>query len=109
MANFSFLTFGMAKLLKTLSTVSDVKINVFQIRIFEGITLLLFIIYGFIKIKVLSTMLFFRDSGKFLDFSKQRLWVRAPVSAESGNNLPYLGKPDTFYKRLQVGVNSFIP
>ena len=85
------------------------KINVFQIRIFEGITLLLFIIYGFIKIKVLSTMLFFHDSGKFLDFSKQRPWVRAPVSAESGNNLPYLGKPDTFYKRLQVGVNSFIP
>ena len=57
----------------------SVKINVFQIRIFEGITLLLFIIYGFIKIKVLSTMLFFHDSGKFLDFSKRRLWVRVLV------------------------------
>ena len=51
-----FLKFGMVKLFETLQTVSKMKINIFEIKIFNEITLLLFIIYCFIKIKVLLSL-----------------------------------------------------
>ena len=47
----------MAKLFETLHTVLNVKINIFQIKIFNEITLLLFIIYNFIKFKLLLSFL----------------------------------------------------
>ena len=53
---FIFLKFGMVKLFETLQTVSNVKMNIFQIKIFNEITLLLFIIYNFIKFKVLVNL-----------------------------------------------------
>ena len=47
MVIFIFLKFGMVKFK------SNVKMNIFRIKIFNEITLLLFIIYSFIKLKVL--------------------------------------------------------
>ena len=41
---------------ETLQTVSNVKMNIFQIKILNEITLLLFIIYSFIKFKVLVNL-----------------------------------------------------
>ena len=52
MVIFIFLKFGMVKLFETLQTVSNVKMNICQIKIFNEITLLLFLIYSFIKFKV---------------------------------------------------------
>ena len=46
----------MVKVFKTLQTVSNVKINIFQMKIFLEITLLPFIIYSFIKFKVLLSL-----------------------------------------------------
>ena len=46
----------MVKLFETLQTVSNVKMNICQINIFNEITLLLFIIYSFIKFKVLVNL-----------------------------------------------------
>ena len=48
-----FLEFGMVKLFETLQTISNMIMNIFQIKIFNEITLLLFMIYSFIKFKVL--------------------------------------------------------
>ena len=56
MVIFIFLKLGMVKLFETLHTVSNVKINIFQIKLFYEITLLLFIIYIFIKFKVLGSL-----------------------------------------------------
>ena len=56
MVIFIFLKLGMVKLFETLHTVSNVKINIFQTKIFNEITLLLFIIYSFIKFKVLISL-----------------------------------------------------
>ena len=56
MVIFIFLKFGMVKLFETLQTVSNMKINIFQIKIFNEITLLLFMIYSFIKFKVLVSL-----------------------------------------------------
>ena len=39
-----------------LQTVSNVKMNIFQMKIFDKITLHLFIIYSFIKFKVLGSL-----------------------------------------------------
>ena len=50
---FIFLKLGIVKLFETLHTVSDVKINIFQIKTFNEITLVVFIIYSFIKFKFL--------------------------------------------------------
>ena len=52
MVVFIFLKFGMVKVFETLQTVSNVKMNICQIKIFNEITLLLFLIYSFIKFKV---------------------------------------------------------
>ena len=46
----------MVKLLQTLHTLSNVKKNIFQIKIFEDITLFLFVIYSFVNSKVLSSL-----------------------------------------------------
>ena len=51
-----FLKFGMVKLFETLHTVSNVRINIFQIKIFNEITLFLFIIYSFIKFEGLFSL-----------------------------------------------------
>ena len=56
MVIFIFLKFGMVKLFETLQTVSNIKMNIFQINIFNEITLLLFIIFSFIKFKVLVNL-----------------------------------------------------
>ena len=50
--NIYFLKFGMLKVFETLETVSNVKMNIFQIKIFIDITRLLFVIHSFIKFKV---------------------------------------------------------
>ena len=52
MVIFIFLKFGMMKVGETLQTLSNVKMIVFQIKILNKITLLLFIIDSFIKFKV---------------------------------------------------------
>ena len=41
MANLTFLKFGMVKLLETLHTISNVKKNIFETKMFEEITLYL--------------------------------------------------------------------
>ena len=51
-----FLKFGMVKVFETLQTVSNVKMNIFQMKIFNEITLLLFIICIFIKFKELVSL-----------------------------------------------------
>ena len=53
---YIFLKFGMVKVFETLQTVSNIKMNIFQMKIFNAITLLLFIIYSFIKFKVLISL-----------------------------------------------------
>ena len=52
MVMFIFLKFGMVKVFEILHIVSNVKMNIFQMKIFNEITLLLFIIYFFIKFQV---------------------------------------------------------
>ena len=56
MVNVTFLKFGMVKILELLHTVSDVKNNIFQTKRFEEITFFPFMIYSFIKFKVLSSL-----------------------------------------------------
>ena len=56
MVIFNFLKFGMVKVFETLQTVSNVKMNIFQIKILDEITLLLFIVDSFIKFKVLVSL-----------------------------------------------------
>ena len=56
MVIFIFLKFEMVKLFETLQTISNMKMNIFQIKIFNEITLLLFMIYSFIKFKVLVSL-----------------------------------------------------
>ena len=56
MVIYIFLKFEMVKEFKTLQTISNVKMNIFQMKIFNEITLLLFIIYSFIKFKVLVSL-----------------------------------------------------
>ena len=53
---FSFLKFGMVKIFENSQTVSNMKINIFQMKIFNETPLLLFIIYSFIKFKVLVSV-----------------------------------------------------
>ena len=53
MVMYIFLKFEMVKVFETLHTVSNVKMNIFRMNIFNDITLLLFIINIFIKVKVL--------------------------------------------------------
>ena len=55
MVNFIFLKFGMMKLFETLQTISNVKMNTCQMKKFNETTLL-FIIYSFIKFKVLVSL-----------------------------------------------------
>ena len=52
MVIYIFLKFGMVKVFETLHTVSNVKMNIFQIKLLNEITLLLFIFYSFIKFEV---------------------------------------------------------
>ena len=54
MANLFFLTFEMVKLLETY-TVSNVKMNIFQIKVFKEIILLI-INYNLIKFKVIFSL-----------------------------------------------------
>ena len=56
MVIYIFLKFGMVKVFETLQIVSNVKMNIFQKKIFNEITLLLFITYSFIKFKVLVSL-----------------------------------------------------
>ena len=56
MVIYIFLKFGMVKLFETLQTISNIKMNIFQRKIFNEITLLLFMIYSFIKFKVLVSL-----------------------------------------------------
>ena len=49
MVIYIFLKFGMVKVFETFQTVSNVKMIIFQMKKFIEITLLLFIIYSFIK------------------------------------------------------------
>ena len=56
MVIYIFLKFGMVKVYETLQTVSNMKMNIFQMKIFNEIPLLLFIIYSFIKFKVLVSL-----------------------------------------------------
>ena len=49
MVIYIFLKFGMVKVFETLQTVSNVKMNIFQMKKFNEINLLLFIIYSFIN------------------------------------------------------------
>ena len=56
MVIYIFLKFGMVKVFETLQTFSNVKMNIFQMKIFNKITLLLFIIYSFVKFKVLVSL-----------------------------------------------------
>ena len=46
--NLHFSQIMMVKLFETLQTISNMKMNIFQIKIFNKITLLLFMIYSFI-------------------------------------------------------------
>ena len=56
MVIYIYLKFGMVKVFETLRTVSNVEMNIFEIQIFNEITLLLFRIYSFIKFKVLISL-----------------------------------------------------
>ena len=56
MVIFIFLKFGMVKLFKALQTVSNVKMIIFQIKILNENTLLLFIIDNLIKFNVLVSL-----------------------------------------------------
>ena len=57
MAIYIFLKFEMVKVFETLQTVPNVKMNIFQMKILDKITLHLFIIYSFDKFKVLISLL----------------------------------------------------
>ena len=46
----------MVKIFETLQIVSNMKMHIFQMKIFNKIILLLFIIYSFIKFKVLVSL-----------------------------------------------------
>ena len=52
MVIYIFIKFGMVKVFETLYTIWNVKINIFQIKLLNEITLRLFIIYSFIKFEV---------------------------------------------------------
>ena len=52
MVIYNFLKFGMVKVFETLHTFSYMKMNIFQMKTFNEVTFLLFIIYSFIKLKV---------------------------------------------------------
>ena len=56
MVIFIFLKFGMVKVFETLQTVLNVKMIIFQIKVLNEITLLLFIIDSFIKFKVIVSL-----------------------------------------------------
>ena len=56
MVIFIFLKFGIVKVFETLQTFSNVKMNIFHMKIFNEITLLLSVIYSFIKFKVLVSL-----------------------------------------------------
>ena len=56
MVIYIFLKFGMVKVFETLQVIPNVKMNIFQMKIYNKITLLLFIIYSFIKFKVLVSL-----------------------------------------------------
>ena len=56
MVIYIFLKFGMVKCFESLHTVLNVKINIFQMKIFNEITLLPLIINSFIKFKVLVSL-----------------------------------------------------
>ena len=53
MVIYLFLKFGMVEVFET---VSNVKMNIFQIKLLNEITLLLFIFYSFIKFEVLVSL-----------------------------------------------------
>ena len=52
MVIYIFLKYGMVKVFETLYTASNVKMNIFQIKLLNEITLLLFTFYSFIKFEV---------------------------------------------------------
>ena len=52
MVSFIFFKFGMEKFLERLHIVLNGKMFIFQIKLFDEITLLVFIIYSFIKFKI---------------------------------------------------------
>ena len=56
MVIYIFLKFGTVKVFETSQTVSNVKMNICHIKIFDKITLHLFIIYSFVKFKVLVSL-----------------------------------------------------
>ena len=56
MVIYIFLKYGMVKVFETLQIVSNVKMNIFQMKTFNDITLLLFIISSFITFKVLVSL-----------------------------------------------------
>ena len=57
MVNFIFFSnLGMVKLLQSLHIISNMKKNIFQMKIFKKITLCLFIIHSFIELKVLVSL-----------------------------------------------------
>ena len=56
MVIYIFLKFGMVKVFEKLQTASNVKMKIFQMKIFNEITLLSFLIYSFIKLKVLVSL-----------------------------------------------------
>ena len=56
MVIYIFLKFGMVKVFETLQTVLNVKMNIFQMKNFNDIILLLFIISSFITLKVLVSL-----------------------------------------------------
>ena len=56
MVIYIYLKFEMVKVFETLHTVSNVKMNIFQMKIFNEIALLLFILNSFIKFKILVSL-----------------------------------------------------
>ena len=55
-SNLHFSQMVMVKVYETLQTISKVKMNIFQMKILNKITLILFIICSFIKFKVLVSL-----------------------------------------------------
>ena len=53
---YNFLKFGMVKVFKILQIFLNVKMNIFQTKIFNEIILLLFIIYSFNQFKILISL-----------------------------------------------------
>ena len=56
MVIYIFLKFGMGNFFEILQTVSNVKMNIFQMKKFNEITLLFISIYSFIKFKELVSL-----------------------------------------------------